>query len=179
MVSLSFLFWCILLLFALIGMNRGWAREILLAFSLVIGICLVTLIQEFLPLLDEMATDLLHGGSVILRSALLALATYLGYRAPNLPRVSTSPRLIRGSFADRVGGLILGGLNGFLLFGSLWFYTHQADYPFQSILSPTSGSNAGESALRLLHILPPVWLGAPLVYFISAIGLIGLIVVFL
>jgi uncharacterized membrane protein required for colicin V production len=179
MVSLSFLFWCFILLFAIIGMNRGWARELLLAFSLVIGICMVTLMQEFLPAVDDLVTDLLHGGNVILRSALLALAAFLGYRTPNLPRVSTSPRLIRGSFADRLVGLTLGALNGFLLFGSLWFYMHHADYPFQSILSPDSGSAAGDAALRLLTILPPVWLGAPLVYFVSAVGLIGLIVVFL
>jgi uncharacterized membrane protein required for colicin V production len=175
MVSLSFLFWCFLILFGLIGLNRGWARELLLAFSLVVGLCLITLLREFLPAVDSLAAGLMPGGDVILRAVLLALAVFLGYRAPNLPRVSTSPRLIRGSFADRVVGLILGIANGYLLFGSLWYFVHHAGYPFPVITAP----DAGSAAFQILPLLAPAWLGAPLIYFVSAVGLIGLIVVFL
>ncbi len=53
MVSLTFMFWLFVLLFAIIGATRGWAKEILVTFAVILSIFLITIIEKFAPIVTE------------------------------------------------------------------------------------------------------------------------------
>ena len=49
MISLSVLFWMFVILFAIIGGMRGWAKEILVTAGAVVALFLVTIMETFIP----------------------------------------------------------------------------------------------------------------------------------
>ncbi|MFO7584300.1 MAG: hypothetical protein R6W69_06180 [Anaerolineales bacterium] len=54
MVSLTFLFWMLVILFGIIGAMRGWAKELLVAFSMILALTLLRLIETFVPFVRNM-----------------------------------------------------------------------------------------------------------------------------
>ena len=53
MVSLTFMFWLFVLLFAIIGATRGWAKEILVTFAVILSLFLITIIEKFAPIVTK------------------------------------------------------------------------------------------------------------------------------
>jgi hypothetical protein len=76
-------------------------------------------------------------------------------------------------------GLFLGAVNGYLVFGSLWFFLNDAGYPFSFIIQPDVNSEIGIAAQELLAFMPPELLGGPTIYFAVAIAFVFVLVVFL
>jgi uncharacterized membrane protein required for colicin V production len=178
MVSLNFVFWMFVILFALIGAMRGWARELLVTSSSILAIFMITLIEKFAPFIGN-ALSLQDSVQNLFwaRLVMLAVCVFFGYQTPNFPRINASPKLIRGSFQDTLLGLFIGLINGFMIFGSAWFFLKEANYPFDLITAPVAGTAMGDAALNLIKMLPPAWLGAPGIYFAVAVAFAMVIVV--
>jgi uncharacterized membrane protein required for colicin V production len=70
-------------------------------------------------------------------------------------------------------GLVIGALNGYLIWGTLWFFMDTANYPFPKYITPPPEN------LPILGYLPPLWLGIPQIYFAMAIAFIFVLVVLL
>jgi hypothetical protein len=104
---------------------------------------------------------------------------FFGYQSPNLPRLSESTKFVREHLQDTLLGLFLGVVNGFLIFGSIWYFLHQANYPISYIAAPIKGTVMGDAALKLIPFLAPAWLGTPLVYFVTALAFGFVIIIFL
>ena len=49
MVSLNFFFFCFLILFAIIGAMRGWAKEMLVTFSAILALFIITVLEAYVP----------------------------------------------------------------------------------------------------------------------------------
>ncbi len=49
MVSLIVVFWMYVILFAIIGAMRGWARELLVAFSVILALFIISVLENFVP----------------------------------------------------------------------------------------------------------------------------------
>ena len=50
MMSIIYVFWMYVLLFAVIGGMRGWAKELLVAFSVILSLALNHVIRKYIPL---------------------------------------------------------------------------------------------------------------------------------
>ena len=74
-------------------------------------------------------------------------------------------------------GTVIGGINGYLIAGTIWFYMADAKYPFANIVSAPTGDFA-KMADTMLHYMPPKLLGVPGIYFAVVISFIFVIVVF-
>ena len=48
MVSLTVLFWMYIILFAFIGTIRGWAKELLVTFGVILAIFIITVLLPFI-----------------------------------------------------------------------------------------------------------------------------------
>jgi hypothetical protein len=176
MLSLSFVFWLFVGLFAVIGAMRGWAKELLVVCAVVLGIFVVTVMEKFVPFMQ----DLLVGETRFwIRAGIVAVLVFFGYQAPRLPKLGDSTRLIRETLQDSLLGLFIGAVNGYMIFGTIWFYMNDAGYPFQYIAAPVPGDPLGEAALKLIPMLAPAWLGTPLIYFAVALSFVLVLVVFL
>ena len=104
---------------------------------------------------------------------------FFGYQTPKFPKIAGSGRFIRDHFQDILLGLFLGAVNGYLIFGSLWYYLDDAGYPFSFIISPDLNSEIGMVTQELLAFMPPELLGSPAIYFAVAIAFVFVLVVFL
>ncbi|RJQ43398.1 MAG: hypothetical protein C4545_02910 [Anaerolineaceae bacterium] len=179
MISLGVLFWIFIILFGLIGAIRGWTKEILVTFSAVMGIFAITILEAYVPFVQTYLASNPVTSKVWLRIIIFTVLVFFGYQTPNIPRFAGDERLARGRLQDILLGLIIGGVNGYLIYGSLWFFLADANYPFAILIPPIAGTPAGESALSLIPYLPPVWLTAPTIYYAVAISFILVLVMFI
>ncbi len=169
MVSLDFLFWMYVVLFGMIGFMRGWVKELLVAFSVILALAFTTLLQTYVPFIkDGLPPN--SADFFWFRSMLLLALVIFGYQSPNITRFAASAR--REKLQDSLFGFFLGALNGYLIAGTMWFYLAQAQYPFDFIVKPAPDS-------LLMPYLAPVLLNVPEVYFAALIAFIFVLVVFI
>ncbi len=181
MVSLDVLFWVFVLLFGIVGLMRGWAKELLVTFSVILALFIITVLQTYVPFITKLVMDAAKPGGdpqtvFWLRAGMLVVLSFFGYQTPNIPRLAGSGRFARDRLQDSLLGLFLGAVNGYLVWGTLWYFLDQAHYPFPGIVSP----DLTQSAKALISFLPPNWLlGVPTIFFAIAIAFAFVLVVFL
>ncbi len=178
MVSMSFVFWMYIGLFGIMGAMRGWAKELLVSFSVVLSLFILTVLETFIPFVYAFINQAGGTPQFWMRSTIVVLMAFFGYQTPNIQRLAGT-RFAREKFQDTLLGLFLGGLNGYLIVGTLWFFLHQAGYPFPYIIPPAPDNPFGEAALELIQWLPPRWLGVPAIYFAVAIAFAFVVIVFI
>jgi uncharacterized membrane protein required for colicin V production len=179
MISLDVIFWMYVCLFALIGAMRGWARELLVSFSVILALFVLSVLERFVPFIRDTLIVNSPESFFWLRTILLGSLVFFGYQTPKFPKIANSGKFVRDHFQDILLGLFLGAVNGYLIFGSLWFFLDDASYPFSFILSPDMNSEIGIVTQELLAFMPPELLGAPTIYFAVAIAFVFVLVVFL
>lgn len=181
MLSLTFFFFFLMVLFGIIGASRGWAKEMLVTFGVVLALFMVALLEEFVPIIKEMvkSTDVNQKEALFwLRFAILIILGFFGYQTPRLTKVAQLVKP-RERLEDALLGFFLGALNAYFLVGSIWFYLDHAGYPFSYITAPVAGTEMGDAAIRLIGWMAPAWLTIPYVYFAVAVAFVFVIVVFL
>lgn len=179
MVSLSFLFVFFVVLFGIIGAMRGWAKEIMVSFSVILALSFLTALETYVPFYRGALQAAGGKAQFWARSIVVILLVFFGYQTPNLPRIGGN-RFARERLQDTLLGLFLGAFNGYLVAGTLWSFMHAANYPFVPLISPpVEGTPMGEAALKIIPYLPPSWLGVPYIYFAVIIAFVFVIIVFL
>jgi len=176
MMSLVYIFWMYVILFGIIGMLRGWAKEMLVAFSVIVALTLNHVLRKYVPVVSQLpqeSTSLFW----VLSLVLLALV-FFGYQTvaliPHLQSKATRERL-----QDSLFGLIVGAINGYLVSGTILFYLVQTQYQVLSkvVLPPAPET---EAALQnLMAYLPPHLFGEPGIYFAVILCFIFVIVVYI
>lgn len=177
MVSLTVIFWMFVILFAIIGAMRGWAKELIVTFSVVLALFIITVLESYVGLVKN--TIVANGGKSLFwtRTSIVVFLVFFGYQTPNIKAIAGA-RFARERLQDILLGLLLGAINGYLAVGSLWYFLHQSGYPFDIILPPQPGTPMGDAAFRLIEILPPDWLVIPWIYFAVGLSFLFIIVVF-
>jgi len=173
MMSLTAVFWLLVIIMGVVGGFRGWAKEILVVFSMIVGLAInwamLTYIGGAADALQSMNPTLRFG----LRATMFLVLAYFGYRTPGLSAVA-SGKLAREKLQDWMLGLVLGLINGYFLVGTLWYFLHEAGYPFPYVMPPTD-----PGVLRYLDYMPPNLLsGTPLIFILIA-SFVFVIVVFI
>ncbi len=150
MLSLTTAFWTLVLLFAFVGMMRGWTKEIVVTASVILA--LFTINQLMSPLFIFIGWDNnvtpppeVRRWEFYIMSFFLLLLAFIGYQGPTLARSRVGDRLTRrDNLQDKLLGFFVGGLNGWLIVGSIWSflefklvsannwvrYTPDVPYPF-------------------------------------------------
>ena len=176
MVGLDAFFWILVFLFALMGLNRGWAKEVLVTFAVVLAIFIITVLQTFEPQIISILSVNNSAALFWFRSLLLSVLVFFGYQTPSLARLAGSNRFARERLQDALLGLFLGALNGYMVVGTLWYFLSVAQYPFPNVITPPAPES---TAAQLVALLPPEWLGVPVIYFAVAVAFAFILVVFL
>ncbi len=180
MIGLTAIFWMFVIIFAIIGLMRGWARELLVTFSVILGLFIISVLERFAPFIPATLTS---GGSARplfwLRTFIIIALVFFGYQTPNLPKLAGTGKFARERLQDSLLGLFLGALNGYLIVGTIWWFLDQAGYPFELVSAPLPGTPAGDSAIRMISMLPPTWMSTPVIYFAVAVAFVFVLVVFI
>lgn len=178
MVSLTVVFWIFIILFAIIGAMRGWAKEIMVTFSVVLSLFIIIVLETYVGIVRN--TIVVQNGRPLfwLRTVILILLVFFGYQTPNI-RSLAGARFARERLQDTLLGFILGAFNGYLIVGTIWHYLDDAGYPFPIIQAPGQNDPFYDAATRLLKALPPEWLVIPWIYFAVGIAFLFVIIVFI
>ena len=176
MVSLVFVFWMYVILFAIIGGIRGWAKEILVTFSVILALTFITLLSNYMPFIRDVLQKDSKPLYFWMRTFVLVLLVFFGYQTPNISRFAA--KMTREKLQDAILGVFIGALNGYLIAGTLWFYLADAGYPFTNIITAPTGDIATQ-AEAMLHYMAPKLLGIPGIYFAVVIAFIFVLVVFI
>ncbi len=172
MISLPLLFWIFVCLFAIIGTIRGWAKELMVTCS---GALAVFIISVLLPL---MKVGVVGNSQLWIRLIIFGLLIFFGYQTPNLRRLSESGRFQRITLKDTLFGALIGGINGYMITASIWYYIAIAGYPFTAISQPIAGSAIAETAAKVLQSAPPVLLQGNGLYVAVGIAFVIVMVLF-
>ena len=113
MMSIVYLFWMYVLLFAVIGAMRGWAKELLVAFSVITSLAVNLLLEKYIPLVRDL--DKASSSVFWIRTLILTALVYFGYQTVSLPRLAS--KAARERLQDALFGAVLGGLNGYFIAG--------------------------------------------------------------
>lgn len=178
MLSLVTFFWMMVLLFALVGMMRGWTKEIVVTTSLILALFAI---NQFMSVVfgfigwDNNVTPPpeVRRWQFYIMSAMLLIIGFFGYQGPTLARSRVGDRLTRrDNLQDKVLGFLVGGTNGWLVVGSIWAfleyklvsasnwvrYTPDVPYPFD----PTKISRPLPELAPIIDNLPiPVLTSSP------------------
>ncbi len=137
-------------MFAAIGFMRGYAKELVATAGLVLA--LFTLKQFELLLIDPLAGGKQASKFYLQATILLAMA-FFAYQTPTKTFANVQERK---SFQDGVLGLLVGAFNGYLLFGSLWWYMDTLEYPFSpNIIAPLDPAS---TSAKMVDMLPLTWM---------------------
>ncbi len=179
MVSLIVVFWMFVIIAAVIGAFRGWAKELLVSFSAILALFIILVINTYLPFFQELLGGPETTRTFWFKAVIMLLFAFFGYQTPNaFEKLMAGSR--REKARDTVLGIIFGGVNAYLVMGSVWYYLDQAKYPFDVILAPDTNAEFGQLAVELIAKMPPAWLGtAPEVYFAVALAFAFVVIVFL
>jgi hypothetical protein len=175
MMSIVYIFWMYVILFAVIGAMRGWAKELLVAFSVITALAVILLLEKYIPLVRDLDKA---GSSVFwIRSIILLSLVYFGYQTVAIARFAS--KAVRERLQDSLFGAVLGGINGYFVAGTLLFYNHVANYPYKNIISPATDQAIAQAVEVMMKYMPPRLLGEPGIYFAVIIVLIFIIVVYI
>lgn len=182
MVSILFFFWLLVALFSLIGAMRGWAKELLVTFSMILALFIITLIENYVDIFEVMVknTDEISVKNIFwIRSVIVITLAFFGYQTTAiLERVVGSNKLTRDKLQDLLLGVFIGFFNGVLIIGTLLFYMHQGNYPFPEFISPPPEEMMA-SVEQLVSFLPPRWLGIPGIYVAVGLAFLFVLIVFI
>lgn len=174
MISIIYVFYMYVALFAVIGMLRGWAKELLVGFSVVVAVALNYLLRTYAPMVRDLPDDDLTLFWV--RAIVLGSLVYFGYQTViSVARFQAAAR--REKLQDSLFGFFLGAINGYLVAGSFWYYLHAADYPGNFYQDPQSAVLV-KSIDAMIKYMPPNLLGSPGIYFAVIIVLVFILVVY-
>jgi uncharacterized membrane protein required for colicin V production len=175
MMSILYVFWMYVFLFSIIGAMRGWVKELMVVFSVVLALTTNHVLRKYIPLVETLPAD--SSSLFWIRSLVLVTLVYFGYQTVvSIARLAA--RATRERLQDTLFGIFVGAINGYLIAGTLLFYLHEANYPYPEIVSQPTG-NILDSVTNMMAWMPPRLLGEPGIYFAVLVCFIFVIVVFI
>jgi hypothetical protein len=132
MISLGTFFWLMVGFFALIGTLRGWTKEIIATSGLVLSLFALNQFGYFLISLlgaaasaavDQAAVMSVRRQQFYILTAVHLLIAFFSYQGPAMAGRRLGDRLrVRDSLQDKVLGMIVGAVNGYLIIGTIWTF---------------------------------------------------------
>ncbi len=176
MMSVVYIFWMFVIIFGLIGWMRGWAKELLVSFSVILALALNHVIRRYIPIAQALPeTDVTL---FWIRVIILLVLVYFGYQTVvSIPHLAS--KAARERLQDTLFGAILGAINGYLVVGTILFYLHVADYPFHNVISKPTDPALLATVNNMMLYMPPQLLGEPGIYFAIIIAFVFVLVVYI
>jgi hypothetical protein len=164
MVEIQELFVLLIIVMGVIGMVRGFLKELGVTLVLIATLFaldrLIPIVNNFInsggfgflglgKVPETQSTDnllfLLFGGMMV-------AATYIAYQGETLAYEGNNPKGIVGALL----GFLIGAVNGYLLFGTIWWLMNFYNYPFGLVAQPLP---EGAAAIVASGLLPLELLG--------------------
>ena len=147
MISLVTTLWIMIALFAIVDMQRGWTRAVIATAGLVLSLFAInqfgSLLFNVLGYFDQPFDETIWRREILMLAGIHLFIAFFSYAGPTVAGGRFSGRLaIRDNIQDKMLGLIVGAVNGYLVVGTLlsfleyrlsregWVPTFPMPYPF-------------------------------------------------
>lgn len=142
MIQLTVLLWSMALLFAYIGFTRGWNKELISTSGIILGLFALT---EFDDVVNDLLANIPPEQGYAVRAAIFGSVVFFAYQTRAIIGEDEVRRSRGGEGRDDLQASILGGIvgfiNGYLVWGSLWSFMEATNYPLSPYISrPLPGS---------------------------------------
>jgi uncharacterized membrane protein required for colicin V production len=185
MIQLSTVMWVLAFFFAISGWNRGWNKELIATAGIILGLFAL---NQFDALLRQQLfgtlPDLERNRTIFfMQSIIFIIIVFFAYQTRALigdDARRRDGRDGRDSLQESALGGILGFINGYLIWGSLWYFMDINRYPLQpEIVQPVAGSISAQTReiLPLVILIGPEGRGDLLAIAVIALFLIVLIII--
>lgn len=182
MMQLSALLWTMAVLFGYIGFARGWNKEVIALSGIILGLFALYQFDDLLrgTLLASVSSDQIF----LVQTALFGIIVFFAYQTRAL--IGTDATRARGEggrdqLQTNILGAVVGFINGYLVWGTIWYFLEINNYPLAPFISrPAAGSSSAITATQLpLYLLAggPAGTGDLLALAVIVLFLIVLIVI--
>lgn len=152
MMQLTVFLGAMSLVFSYIGFTRGWNKEIISTAGIILGLFSLF---EFDDVLADLLANMPADQQFVVRAVIFGSIVYFAYHTRAI--INPDDRRSRGGGEGRdtlqtsaLGGIV-GLVNGYLIWGSMWYFMHITNYP----LSPyISSPPAGTASANFVESLP-------------------------
>ncbi len=154
MIQLSSVLWLAIFTFAVIGYLRGFDKELVAAAGVLLALFTLVQFNEFFTSLTSSSDNPLRS-LFYLQAVILLVVTFFAYQTPPGRLSMRTGRFAgRDVMQNKMLGALAGGFNGYLVFGSLWYFLATKGYPIEQITAPQVDS----ASAGLVENLPLSWL---------------------
>ena len=176
MGPVELIFFTIGVIVALIGLARGYVRELGSTLIILVTLFILSFFEEQIDLvlniigsaLGNEGTDANNLLISTVYSVVFSAIVFSAYAGRTLNFVGTPAPPPQGTLIS----LLIGLLNGYLIAGTLWYYQHHYNYPIGQFV--TFDNNLTETAKSLVAYLPPTLFENP-VYWIVPVAVLLII----
>ncbi|HEY90176.1 MAG TPA: hypothetical protein G4N98_10710 [Thermoflexia bacterium] len=176
MVPLETVFIGLVIFFSLVGALRGWAKELLVAFSVVLARFVELVLVDYMPVVKVSLGQVRNEEPkswFYLRLGIFITFVFFGYATTTIS-TALGIKTRKDKLQDTLLGLFLGGINGFLVVGMVWGFLEDLGYHgLWGITAPT------ERAAALISYLPLAWLAGPELFIAVAVSFAFVLIVFI
>ncbi len=172
MIPLETVFLGLIIMFGIVGALRGWAKELLVSFSVILARFTELVMVVYIPVVNTALQALDPETWFYVRVATFIIIVSFGY-ATTVISTALGSRARKEKLQDTLLGFFLGAINGYLIAGMLWGFVHHLGYGIWGITAPVS-----EAALGLLEYLPLGFLEGPALFVAVAISFAFVLIVF-
>ena len=157
MIQLTVLLWSMAAMFAYIGFSRGWNKELISTSGVILGLFALF---EFDDVINDLLINLPPEQNFAIRSAIFILIVFFAYQTRALIGEDAERGRRGADGRDDLQTSILGGIvgfvNGYLIWGSLWSFMEATNYPLAPYIS---APQPGTSSASFVENLPLAVLG--------------------
>jgi hypothetical protein len=177
MGPIELLYFAIGIIVALVGLARGYVKELGTTLIILVSIFILTFFQTQLSGImvlvgerifgatDQPSQDLVLSSFYSLFFAAIVFASYSGGTLTFSGQPAPPPQ---GTLIS----VVIGTLNGYLVAGTLWYYQHAFSYPIGQLVTFTN--DLTENAQRMVEYLPPALFDSP-VYWVVPVAFLLII----
>jgi hypothetical protein len=182
MIQLNALMWMMALLFGYIGFSRGWNKEVIAMSGIILGLFALHQFDNLLRfnLLGQAPPE----QKFFVQSVIFGGIVFFAYQTRAL--IGSDMARARGAegrdeLQTNILGALVGLLNGYLIWGTLWYFMDINNYPLAPYISaPAAGSASAATVSQLpLYVMAggPTGSGDLLALAVIGLFLIVLIVI--
>jgi hypothetical protein len=163
MMQLNALLFILIGLFGAIGYQRGWNKEVISLAAIVLALFTLNSFDNLLR--ETLLANTSPQTRFLAQAIIFAIIVFFGYQtraligadanraqgAANRGFAGGRPEDGRDELQSRILGLLMGLLNGYLVWGSLWYLMHINNYPLAPyVRAPVAGTDSA----ALIDALP-------------------------
>lgn len=148
-VQLYTMLWICAIFFGIIGAMRGWNREIISTAGIILA--LFTLFQLDPLLRGVFLASVPREQTFFVQVGLFAAIIYFAYQSRTIVDRGGPDNPNRTQ--NMVLGVVLGALNGYLIWGAIWYFLDINEYPFSPLVTAPPPGSVSEQALNAIPLV--------------------------